>query len=1534
MLSLQPAATLGEAIGRLDRLAPEATDGYDLELLIADIAPLISAWQLSGCWFWDEWPDREKVLPDAPPVDVGIDLVAQRIDGGWVAIQAKSRQLDEHGVGAPVASGEINKFLAAAGDKDIWAERWMVTNGAVELAGWAEGKDTMSGGPPMRVLNLAAVLREELASLASSDACPPSSKPAGDDAGRRQSRDEMQAEAVETAVSILTEHAQIDEPGIPRGEARGRIVLPCGTGKTRVALRIVERLTYPSELSVVLCPSIALVAQLRREFLAHAERPLRTMAVCSDRTVATDLDQEERIARNADDFTADRGAETTASLTGTVTTDPDKIADWIRQRRSDGNNNHVSIIFGTYQSARRLSEGISQAEAADAFKVLVCDEAHRTAGVRRKQRNTSETRKVRDFTLCHDRAAFPASYRVYQTATPRIYSDAARAKQHRAGWLVRDMDDQQTFGVDLYRRSYLDAVTYDWLSDYRIIGMGVGGDEALAIANRLVREADQNAAKEAADAEANGDAKAVKAARSRARGLPTTGDYLKGMAFALAVGGAARAPDGHSVPITSCIGFLNTVLRSRTMRTVLDSEAVRDWVAKQADGPRNGYQLEHLDASSPSSLRDEAKTRLKHNPTGSSHSVLNVGIFSEGTDAPSLSAVAFLEARRSPIDVVQAVGRAMRKAPGKQMGYIIVPVVFPQGVDAEEHLTHSDMHEGWQELGEILQALRAHDKRIEDALPEMLRIQAPSADQLRLELAETFVVTIAVPDSLQCQHLEAEVTGGIEEAQKIASDLISGKTTVSEHPQVRLLPDKYEDPDKEPNRHIAVAMNADGDRTDRVDATRRYAPKQGETKGRFNAAATRRNGRKMVNRQSGKDTLSDQERKRRREENAQKRAERERQRQAEDNEHHQKQINLLTSELGDQIAVNVLERSGLTADRTTRDLNLLRASVEEAARYLRSETALAAALNEHHGITALEANSTGNPRADGATVTALLWMNAAMLQQRIHKGRWLSGSIDALTDIKSHTAPHTRFQRSWQAITRQDFLPVIQPAIEALEAAIDTQRLAGLSRALRHLAAEAEQIAEVYADMGVDHAGVLFNKVMGDQASDGAFFTRPVAADLCARLAFDAIDPDNQLDWSDPAVWREHKTVDLACGSGTLLTAAMSEMKRRATAKGAKRKRLAELQKVAVEDVLKGLDINPISLQLAATQLMSGNTDVAYESMGLYQMPYGEQPDSIVAAGSVELLARAEIVTADVEYVTAPVQQRMNTERDRSKQVLTGLEDHEAALKHPDVNKAAKAVSDARIVIMNPPFTKWKEIGKKFTRNVQTRLRERMETLADHLTVADPLLSEFLGKNSLGPRFVALATLCLDSQIGVCATIIPTSALTNTSGLAERLELAKRFQIHTILTSHDPHNFALVQNSNLGESIVILKRHQGARPLTRIVSLDRLPRDEIEVTQLFGSFDTAVGAFADGWAGGGGGGVGRSVAMARRPHRRGRLERSDLAFSRAGRKRTTVWLTLRSSCDGFCWPVGTLDRPADTRARIRQRICRNARSFRLRQRCG
>ncbi|MCY4280766.1 MAG: DEAD/DEAH box helicase family protein [Acidimicrobiaceae bacterium] len=1429
---------LTEADDKIRTSSGDQSDGKWLEEVTVRALPHIRELDVADCWSWQDWPDKHRVLPGAPVHDwVGIDAVAQRrSDKRWVAIQVKARQLDADGTGNPVAAGELDKFLAGASNRDVWAERWLIVNGSVELGGHSPEKVAMSGAP-VNPLNLAQLIQTQIHELTSSQS-DASSLPPGE--GASQNRAEMQKEAVEMAVARLRENELQDEDGIPKGEARGRIVLPCGAGKTRIALRIVERLTNTGELSVVLCPSIALVAQLRREFLNYAQAQLRTLAVCSDQTVSAN---EEQITQS-DDLTADRGLVSTEVLRGCpVTTDPDVIAAWIKDRREGDASQMVSVIFSTYQSGARLAEAFKRSDAADAFKVLICDEAHRTAGVRRRKRSTALDDAVREFTLCHDRDAFPATYRVYQTATPRIYGDAAQAvaakRADRSDFVVRHMDDQAVFGIELYRRSYHDAVTNGWLSDYRIIAMGISGKEAVDVANTLVREADEQAEFEAAEAEKG---MTSKSRRKRGQELPTTGDYLKGMAFALAIGGGAVDPAGGRVPIKSCIGFLNTITRSKTMTTVLQSQAVRDWVAGQLPTPppprtsaAPHYRLEHLDASSPVARRDEAKRRLAAADAATPHSILNVGIFGEGTDSPSLSAVAFLEPRKSPIDVVQAVGRAMRRAQGKELGYIIVPVVIPEGADAETFLATSDKHEGWRELGDILQALRAHDQRIEDALPQMLTIQLPAEQPQLLELRT--VVAVGRPERKQLEY--AVVTGSHDDAEDTAREAVGTGRPLLDFDNTEPLDEGlWESPTDEPASVIVHVQRSDGSTVTSQDTVVRKTPKPHQDRGDINVNQTKRRAVEMAKGKRGARRPDPDERARRRQERDKARQAR----QAAFEASIQGVLVDLQSQIGDSISMNLLEKSGLTGNRITRDLNLLRNAVEEAARYLHQETGLAALLDSHFELDNLAAPKAGKQRADGATIAALLWMNAAMLHQRIHAGGWLgSRGIDSLESVKASSEPEEVLRDSWEVITRQDFLPVLEPALDALRTARRSGRLGGLRRALRHLAAEAERIAETYADMGADHAGALFNKVMGDQSSDGAFFTRPVAADIAARLALQAVDPDDSLDWSDSEVWRAHKTVDLACGSGTLLTAVMTEMKRRAERSGADLDQLADLQKLAAEDVLKGLDINPVSLQLAATQLMSGNRDIKYRRMGLHRMPYGPQPDGSSAAGTLELLARSEIIDSG----------RLFDDAADSDTIKTGAET-DSLLKGPEMDDAAAAAANARIVIMNPPFTNRSKAGEKFDTDEQRSLRHRMDALEQMLVASDDRLNAVLDKNSIEPMFTTLAQCCLSVESGSSiALLAPTIKATAASNAAIRLLMAERLHVHTILTCHDPGSVNLSQNTAINESVFVFQRRDSdddPPPPTRIIALDRLPTDSEETDDLFDAIAVCgTGALPDGW---------------------------------------------------------------------------------------
>ena len=1394
---------IANAIATANENSPQRTDGKWLEHLTVMTGPHIREWDISQCYNWSSWPERETHFPGTTNQDIGIDAVAvRRGDGQHIAIQCKSRQLNANGQGTPITKSEVDSFASTSAG-EFWAERWIVTNGDNPISGNTQQALAMTN-KPIKMVNIANDLLQQQGAFTHEE-CP-HCEPNPDEEERRQSKTCMQTEAIATSVRILTEHEQSESGGIPVGEARGKIILPCGTGKTRISLRIVEKLTLPGELSIVLSPSIALVAQIRREYLQHAETDIRALAVCSDETAGYDP-KKEGVSSAHDNPTLDSSNVSASEVKGQVTTDEAEIAAWIQQSKG---NHRVNVIFGTYQSSHRIAAALLNTGTTAA--VLIADEAHRTAGLRR---NKKLEERIRDFTICHDNHRFPAKYRIYQTATPRVYDTSERSQPKNPDWVVRNMDDETVFGVELYRKSYMEAVSNGWLADYRIIALGVNDPDAYAAANELARTTTQ-----------------------KGRNSLTTAHFLKGMTLALVLGGRTFTPATGGATVKSCISFMNTVAKSKAMSEQLQSDTVRNWVQRWLDDNRDGqritnYTLDHLDASSNVTARDNAKNLLAQADEQNPYGIINVGIFGEGTDAPTLSAVAFLEARKSPIDVIQAVGRAMRTAPGKEMGYIICPIMIPPNVDAEQWLKTSSKEDGWQELGQILLALRAHDSRIEDNLAELLQLYIPTAPE-----TESTVVAIANREEGRIQY-HGHV-GAPGEAQKAVESVLEGRNKPSDvfvplSMMERSSADQRTSDDTDPSNDPATSLqklaatpptetiesplpapkpstilagkkNNDGNIELRIDGVAHFKPNADGTPGPVNIEKTKSKAKDMINKDTGV-----------RLPHSSKTKPKPRRTQQEVTEHNAMQMLLLTGleDRGIVITANLLTKSGLNRDPCFRDQNILETSVREAARNLRDDE-LSNALDAHFHLDNLNDDSR-KKQADGCTIAALLMMNAAMLHQRIAAGRWLNG-VSNLEDVKNDVNVVRRFHREWERIMRHDFHPVLIPAVEVIQAVEDTGKTAGLERALHLIAAEAETVAKTYADMGTDHAGHLFNRVMGNQASDGAYFTRPVAASIAARLTLDAC---GDVDWTNEQVWNSHKTVDLACGSGTLLAGILTDMKRRAQEKGASETQITNLQKLAVEETIKGLDINPVSLQLAASQLTAGNQDIRYRRMGLHLMPYGPHIDnpSQVSVGTLELLGQKTIVHKDGKF--------NNLDDDKIASQIVWTEPDDAQLED-----AVDAAKQARIVIMNPPFSNRSKMGEKFPEAVQQALRKRTDNLEDLLVQSDLGLRNLASRNTVRPCFVTLADRCLHEATGVLTMVSPTVALSAPSSLNERRILAQRYHIHTVLTCHQPGQVNLSQNTSINESIIMARRHQGPRPPTRFISLDRMPTDESEVADL------------------------------------------------------------------------------------------------------
>lgn len=489
-----------------------------------------------------------------------------------------------------------------------------------------------------------------------------------EEAPKRYEPRPAQQESIRHCVEGLAEHD------------RGRLIMACGTGKTFTALRIAEEMVSDGGYILFLAPSIALVSQARAEWLQQTGRVLNTTVVCSDST-------------------ASRGREDTpiSELVCPVTTDAERIAKQMREAPTGA----TVVVFCTYQSLSCVIE--AQAEHnAPTFDLTVADEAHRTTGIIRPGE-----RKV-DFQAVHDGDRLLSSKRLYMTATPRIYTEKSKAKRADEGFQVVDMSDEDCYGPQLNHLTFKTAVNENLLSDYRVIVLGV---DRSRITPGLRRQL-EGVAKKAGN-------------RPGAIG---TSEWTRIMGVALAINGATVGeredrPDG---PLMRSLAFANSILRSKSYAGAMQNSEFRRAVTRNLEGGLRFMEIEatHLDASASALQRNRELRNLKLAGTSPEHKhakmLCNVKLFSEGVDVPSLDAVAFLDPRQSQVDIVQAVGRVMRKSENKRFGYIIVPVVVEPGQDMLDALERGT--DGYRVVGKVLRALQSHDGRLNEDTARFVQI--------------------------------------------------------------------------------------------------------------------------------------------------------------------------------------------------------------------------------------------------------------------------------------------------------------------------------------------------------------------------------------------------------------------------------------------------------------------------------------------------------------------------------------------------------------------------------------------------------------------------------------------------------------------------------------------------------------------------------------------------------------------------------------------------------------------------------------------
>lgn len=635
----------------------ERDKGYRFERLMQAYLKTTSVYQnvFEEVWLWMEFPYHDQFGGK----DIGIDLVAKTFDNDYWAIQCKCFAADKY-----ITKGDVDTFLATSsktfevnGDTVMFSQRlWISTTNKWNATAELTIKKQM---PPVRRLNLIDL--------------------ESDDVDWEKLEQGLYGKASRPQPFVIKEHQQkaIDKTHeYFKTHDRGKLIMACGTGKTFTSLKIAERETDNNGLVLFLVPSIALLGQTLRSWSQQASVPINAVCICSDSQVSKQ------------EIKNDEGAVSVLDLALPASTDTDFIVRQLDSIRKKGNKG-MTVVFSTYQSIEVISRAQSKMlshtnNEYGIFDIIICDEAHRTTGVTLKGTDESAFIKV------HDNNFIKAKHRIYMTATPRLYTSEARKKAEENDAVLCSMDDVSMYGEEIYRIGFGEAVEKQLLTDYKVLILAVGDKDITPALRDVITNED---------------------------GTITTNDASKFVGCINALSKRILGDEGlikaaDPLPMRRAVAFCSTIKDSKATAQIFTDckDAYMEDISEEDKNMMVDVVAHHVDGTMSATSRDAELMWLKAQPDNDMECrmLTNARCLSEGVDVPSLDAVVFVSPKNSQVDVVQAVGRVMRRSEGKKYGYIIIPVVIPEQVEGDEVLSK---HPNFKVVWTVLNALRAHDDR-------------------------------------------------------------------------------------------------------------------------------------------------------------------------------------------------------------------------------------------------------------------------------------------------------------------------------------------------------------------------------------------------------------------------------------------------------------------------------------------------------------------------------------------------------------------------------------------------------------------------------------------------------------------------------------------------------------------------------------------------------------------------------------------------------------------------------------------------------
>ena len=463
---------------------------------------------------------------------------------------------------------------------------------------------------------------------------------------------------------------------------RGKMIMACGTGKTYASLKIAEEIAN-KKFVLYMVPSLALMSQSIREWKNDSVDDFLAFSACSDKKVGKIKNDSDQIQVKLNE------------LAIPATTNSKKLAEEINKVEKG----KMTVVFSTYQSIEVISDA-QKKYSMKPFDLIICDEAHRTTGA------TFEGDQDSYFVRIHDDKYVEGKKRLYMTATPRIFGNKAKQKADAGRVELASMDDPEKFGKEFFNRGFNWAVENNLLSDYKVVILAI--DESLVSTN-LQKTLEEGSELKLTDA-----------------------TKIIGVYKALAKVGFDKKENEKLKPVKRALAFSQGIEISKIFEKEFSNiinEFIKNENIKEENKVDLNVEVKHIDGSFNADQRNDNLNWLKSDTDDKTCRILsNVKCLSEGVDVPTLDAIMFLHPKKSQIDVVQAVGRVMRKAEGKNLGYVIIPVTVAPGVAPEKALNDN---ENYKVVWQIVNALRTHDERL-DSKVNLLGLGEDVSDKIEI----------------------------------------------------------------------------------------------------------------------------------------------------------------------------------------------------------------------------------------------------------------------------------------------------------------------------------------------------------------------------------------------------------------------------------------------------------------------------------------------------------------------------------------------------------------------------------------------------------------------------------------------------------------------------------------------------------------------------------------------------------------------------------------------------------------------------------